>query len=62
MDHPVLFLTDRTGKRTGVIIALRYYNALLKRLADLRGTEKASNPEQPTGEAEDAVDGSVRSQ
>jgi hypothetical protein len=62
MDHPVLFLTDGAGKRTGVIIALKYYDALLKRLADLRERPKVSNPEQPAASPEDTADGNVRTQ
>jgi hypothetical protein len=42
MHQPVLFLTDESGKRTRVIIAIGYYNALLKKLDEFRGRKKAS--------------------
>jgi hypothetical protein len=32
MTTPILFLTDETGKRTGVVIEINHYNALLKKL------------------------------
>jgi hypothetical protein len=36
MTTPVLFLTDETGKRTGVIIEIGYYKALLEKLEQFR--------------------------
>jgi hypothetical protein len=42
MTTPVLFLMDQTGKRTGVVIEISHYKALLKKLDELRGRKKAS--------------------
>jgi hypothetical protein len=56
MTTPVLFLTDETGIRTGVIIEISHYNALLKKLGQLRSQQEnagTSNEKSP----DDAVAG-----
>ena len=51
MHHPVLFLTDENGKRTAVVIAIDYYNALLKKRDELlKMTEAKVSNETPISE------------